>query len=94
MISKETMMEFLTNNGFVYLGAMTFVAYAVTGIGMLMVPTIADSIVSVGGATVMSRMKRAATSGSRGAMAGAKAGMVGAKVAKDFGKNLWNKLPG
>lgn len=53
----------ISSNGLIYAGLFTLVAYAISGIGMLMVPTIADSIIAAGGAGIMSKAKSAAQSG-------------------------------
>jgi hypothetical protein len=44
----------------IYNQLFTCVAYIVTGIGVLMTPTIADTIVTAGGAGAMTKMKSAA----------------------------------
>ena len=43
----------------IYNQLFTCVAYIVTGIGVLMTPTIADTIVTLGGAGAMTKMKSA-----------------------------------
>ena len=48
---------YLSNAGLIHTVLFPCVAYLVTGIGILMTPTIADSIVSAGGAGVMSKGK-------------------------------------
>jgi hypothetical protein len=53
-------MVYVSNSGMIYNQLFTCVAYIVTGIGVLMTPTIADSIVSAGGAGAMTKMKNAA----------------------------------
>jgi hypothetical protein len=50
---------FVSSNGFIYMTLFTAVAYLITGIGILMVPSIADSIVSAGGTGIMSKVKSA-----------------------------------
>lgn len=50
---------YVTNNGLIYTPLITIVAYLITGIGILMVPSIADSIVSAGGTGIMSKAKSA-----------------------------------
>lgn len=60
----------------IYNQLFTCVAYIVTGIGVLMTPTIADTIVTAGGATAMTKMKTAA-----GRLAGsAKTAVLAAKT--------------
>ncbi|MCJ8154093.1 hypothetical protein MKJ01_10015 [Chryseobacterium sp. SSA4.19] len=56
----DALMVYVSNSGMIYNQLFTFVAYIVTGIGVLMTPTIADSIVSAGGAGAMTKMKNAA----------------------------------
>ena len=54
-------LRFVSSNGFLFITLQTVVAYIVTGIGVLMTPTIADTIVSAGGANAMTKMKQAAS---------------------------------
>ncbi len=56
----DALMVYVSNSGMIYNQLFTCVAYVVTGIGVLMTPTIADSIVSAGGAGAMTKMKSAA----------------------------------
>lgn len=56
----DAMMVYVSNSGMIYNGLFTCVAYVVTGIGVLMTPTIADTIVTAGGAGAMTKMKSAA----------------------------------
>ncbi|KQR91437.1 hypothetical protein ASG01_13765 [Chryseobacterium sp. Leaf180] len=56
----DALMVYVSNSGMIYNQLFTCVAYVVTGIGVLMTPTIADSIVSAGGAGSMTKMKNAA----------------------------------
>lgn len=51
---------YISNNGMIHTVLFPCVAYIVTGIGVLMTPTIADSIVSAGGAGIMTKGKSAA----------------------------------
>ena len=55
-----TLSYYLSNNGLIHTVLFPCVAYLVTGIGILMTPTIADSIVSAAGAGVMSKGKAGA----------------------------------
>ena len=67
----ETLRVYVQNSGMMYTALFPAVAYIVTGIGILMVPSIADSIVSAGGAGIMSKGKAAgATVASAGKAAG------------------------
>ncbi|GEN71128.1 plasmid transfer protein [Chryseobacterium lathyri] len=55
----DALLVYVTNSGMIYNQLFTCVAYIVTGIGVLMTPTIADTIVSAGGAGAMTKMKSA-----------------------------------
>ena len=89
---------YIENSGMMYSALFPAVAYIITGIGILMVPSMADSIVSAGGAGIMSNGKaaggtvasaakaigRTATAAAAGGVAGA---IVAAKeIAKAVGK--------
>lgn len=50
---------YVKNNGIIHTTLFPVVAYIITGIGVLMTPTIADTIVSGGGAGIMSKAKGA-----------------------------------
>ena len=52
--------QYITNNGMIHTVLFPCVAYLVTGIGILLTPSIADSIVSAGGAGLMSKGKAGA----------------------------------
>ena len=80
-VDSATIMAFINGNGMLHVTLFSCVAYIVTGIGVLMTPTIADSIVSAGGATVMSKMKQNA-----GKLA------TGANALNKLGQNLAKKL--
>ena len=56
----DALMVYVSNSGMIYNQLFTCVAYIVTGIGVLMTPTIADTIVTAGGAGAMTKMKSAA----------------------------------
>lgn len=72
----DALMIYVSNSGMIYNQLFTCVAYIVTGIGILMTPTIADTIVTAGGSGVMTKMKSAA-----GKMASsAKTAVVAAKT--------------
>ncbi|WP_373709195.1 hypothetical protein [Kaistella sp.] len=84
----NTLRVYVQNSGMMYTALFPCVAYIVTGIGILMVPSIADSIVSAGGAGIMSKGKAAggtvASAGKavgRTATAAAAGGVAGAVVA-------------
>ena len=80
-VDSATIMAFINGNGMLHVTLFSCVAYIVTGIGVLMTPTIADSIVSAGGAGVMSKMKQNA-----GKLA------TGANALNKLGQNLAKKL--
>jgi len=84
----DALMVYVSNSGMIYNQLFTCVAYVVTGIGVLMTPTIADSIVSAGGTGAMTKMKSAAgrmASSAKTAILAAKTG--GASVAAATAKN-------
>ena len=84
----DALMVYVSNSGMIYNQLFTCVAYVVTGIGVLMTPTIADSIVSAGGAGAMTKMKSAAgkmAGSAKTAILAAKTG--GASVAAATAKN-------
>lgn len=73
----DALMVYISNSGMIYNGLFTCVAYIVTGIGVLMTPTIADTIVTAGGAGAMTKMKSAVgkiTSSAKTAVLTAKTG--------------------
>ena len=59
IINLDALMVYVSNSGMIYNQLFTCVAYIVTGIGVLMTPTIADTIVTAGGAGAMTKMKSA-----------------------------------
>ena len=80
----DALMVYVSNSGMIYSGLFTCVAYIVTGIGVLMTPTIADTIVTAGGAGAMTKMKSAAgkmASGAKTAVLAAKTGGASAVAA-------------
>lgn len=83
---------YVQNSGMMYTALFPAVAYIVTGIGILMVPSIADSIVSAGGAGIMSKGKAASgTVASAGKAAGKVASGGAASIAsaaKTFADNF------
>ena len=73
----DALMVYVSNSGMIYNQLFTCVAYIVTGIGVLMTPTIADTIVTAGGAGAMTKMKSAVgkmTSSAKTAILTAKTG--------------------
>jgi hypothetical protein len=74
----NTLRVYVQNSGMIYTALFPAVAYIITGIGILMVPSIADSIVSAGGAGIMSKGKAA---GGAVASAGKAVGKAAAAAA-------------
>ncbi|WP_094745858.1 hypothetical protein [Vaginella massiliensis] len=77
----NALLLYMTGYGIVYNQLFTVVAYVVTGIGVLMTPTIADTIVTAGGAGAATKMKSAAAkvaSAGKTAVIAAKTGGVAA----------------
>ena len=91
----NTLRVYVQNSGMMYTALFPAVAYIVTGIGILMVPSIADSIVSAGGAGIMSKGKAAGgtvASVGRAASAAAVGGAAGAiTAAREIAKSV-NKM--
>ena len=80
----DALLVYVSNSGMIYNQLFTCVAYIVTGIGVLMTPTIADTIVTAGGAGAMTKMKSAAgkmVSGAKTAVLAAKTGGASTVVA-------------
>lgn len=59
LLNKALLLEYNTYNGGIGIVAFTAVGYLVTAASVLMTPTIADSIVSAGGAGIMTKGKQA-----------------------------------
>lgn len=91
----NTLRVYVQNSGMMYTALFPCVAYIITGIGILMVPSIADSIVSAGGAGIMSKGKAAGgtvASVGRAATAAAAGGAAGAiTAAREIAKSV-NKM--
>ena len=91
----NTLRVYVQNSGMMYTALFPCVAYIITGIGILMVPSIADSIVSAGGAGIMSKGKAAGgtvASVGRAATAAATGGAAGAiTAAREIAKSV-NKM--
>jgi len=91
----NTLRVYVQNSGMMYTALFPCVAYIITGIGVLMVPSIADSIVSAGGAGIMSKGKAAGgavASVGRAATAAAAGGAAGAiTAAREIAKSV-NKM--
>ena len=91
----NTLRVYVQNSGMMYTALFPCVAYIITGIGILMVPSIADSIVSAGGAGIMSKGKAAGgtvASAGRAATAAAAGGFAGSiTAAREIAKSV-NKM--
>lgn len=57
VVSVETLQAYISNNGMMHTVLFPCVAYIVTGIGILMTPSIADSVVQASGAHIMGKAK-------------------------------------
>ncbi|GIJ95367.1 hypothetical protein CAPN002_25850 [Capnocytophaga stomatis] len=92
VIDEVLLIEYTTHSGMLHSALFPVVGYLVTAVGVLMTPTIADTIVSAGGAGVMTKAKaaagkvgtvgRLATKGVAGSM-----GRVGSAMGKDAKKS-------
>ena len=91
-VDAATIMAFINGNGMLHITLFSVVAYVVTGIGVLMTPTIADSIVSAGGASVMSKMKQSAGKVASGGKLAGQGAITGGKAGVQFGKDILNKF--
>ena len=80
----DALLVYVSNSGMIYNQLFSCVAYIVTGIGVLMTPTIADTIVTAGGAGAMTKMKQA---GGK-MMGGAKAVIKTAEATKTAGASV------
>ena len=84
VVNMDALLLYVSGSGMIYQQLFTVVAYIVTGIGVLMTPTIADAIVTAGGGTSMSKMKSAAAkvaSGAKTAVLAVKTGGASAVAA-------------
>ena len=96
LIDEGLLMAYVNSYGMIHTVLFPCVAFLVTGIGVLMTPSIADSIVSGGGAQIMSKAKSAGgTVGSAGKAVGKAAGAAAsggatavATAAKEIAKSI------
>ena len=77
IVDYNMLLVYIQSNGMIHTVLFPCVAYIVTGIGVLMTPTIADTIVSAGGAGAMSKARAA---GGKIAGATVKTAKVATKV--------------
>ena len=93
-LSLQKLANFIGKFGFFSTVMFSTVAYLVTAIGVLMTPSIADAIVSAGGAGIMSKAKNATGTVSGGAAAtGRMAGGAIQKVRGAGSKILSRSMP-
>lgn len=89
---EALLLAFISNSGFMHIILFSVVAYFVTGVAVLMTPTIADSIVSAGGAGVMSKMKNAGSALAGGANSSVKSVGKGIGVGASVGASVAKKV--
>ncbi|HFI4796576.1 TPA: hypothetical protein ACGQK4_002295 [Elizabethkingia anophelis] len=77
VVDYNMLLVYIQSNGMIHTVLFPCVAYIVTGIGVLMTPTIADTIISAGGAGAMTKAKAA---GGKIAGATVKTAKVATKV--------------
>lgn len=77
IVDYNMLLLYIQSNGMIHTVLFPCVAYIVTGIGVLMTPTIADTIVSAGGAGAMTKAKAA---GAKMAGSAVKTAKVATKV--------------
>ncbi|WP_428980801.1 hypothetical protein [Elizabethkingia anophelis] len=77
IVDYNILLVYIQSNGMIHTVLFPCVAYIVTGIGILMTPTIADTIVSAGGAGAMTKAKAA---GAKMAGTAVKTAKVATKV--------------
>ena len=84
VINQGLLLTYTTYNGMATSVVFPCVGYLVTAIGVLMTPTIADAIVSAGGAGVMTKVKQAASNVTN----------VTKNAARETGKGISNFIKG
>ena len=88
VINQGLLMAYTTYSGMMNSVIFPCVGYVITGLAVLMTPTIADSVVSAGGASIMTKAKGAASKAASAVSAGGKA--VGGTV--NAGRSLANSV--
>ena len=88
VINQGLLMAYTTYSGMMNSVIFPCVGYVITGLAVLMTPTIADSVVSAGGASIMTKAKGAASKAASAVSAGGKA--VGGTV--NTGRSLANSV--
>ena len=88
VINQGLLMAYTTYGGMMNSVIFPCVGYVITGLAVLMTPTIADSVVSAGGASIMTKAKGAASKAASTVSAGGKA--VGGTV--NAGRSLANSV--
>ncbi|MDO4881136.1 MAG: type IV secretion system protein [Capnocytophaga sp.] len=79
LINEALLLNYTTANGFLNSVIFPVVGYFVTGIGVLMTPSIADAVVQAGGAGIMTKAKGNAGKVAGGIVAGGKGAISGGK---------------
>lgn len=91
VINQGLLLTYTTYNGMATSVIFPCVGYLVTAIGVLMTPTIADAIVSAGGAGVMTKVKQAAMNGAKTTFSGGKGILGGASKGYSAAKQGFQK---
>lgn len=99
VIDMEMLLTYVGNFGMMHTVLFPCVAFLISGIGVLMTPSIADSIVSAGGAGIMSKVRAGAGTVSRSGgvvksaskMVVSKGVTVGAAAAKTMKRSVSNQ---
>lgn len=92
VVNESLLVSYVSYNGAINSILFPCVAYLITGIGVLMTPTIADAIVSAGGAGVMSKAKAGAGAVAGASASAGRAGMRGAKAGARASVNAGKKI--
>lgn len=91
VINQGLLLTYTTYNGMATSVVFPCVGYLVTAIGVLITPTIADAIVSAGGAGVMTKVKQAAMNGAKTTFSGVKGILGGASKGYGAAKQGFQK---
>ena len=91
VINQGLLLTYTTYNGMATSVVFPCVGYLVTAIGVLITPTIADAIVSAGGAGVMTKVKQAAMNGAKTTFSGGKGILGGASKGYGAAKQGFQK---
>lgn len=91
-VIQQNVAFFVEGSGFIHIVTITIASYFVTGVMVLMTPTIADSIVSAGGAGIASKMKQAASTANNSTKKGVDGAMKIGKALATKGASLMKKI--